>query len=435
MKFFTRQRTAVLVTLCAVIAVLFSIIISTELLEQAAELAAAPVHNTMRDARVGLTKGIVWENNFGGSDDEHPTSALTANGKLYVFGITESDDLDFEGGGGAFIARISSFGSTEAFAVIPNVTDIKVALVQSGFAIVCGGATATVKYIDYEGNITKSVELSHSAENCTYSIADVGFNQNRLYIFRQSSNYDGPSHIICDVIEEETIIASHTLRQTLGLEYLGFFPTSVPVVALRELGSDVGCVTFASISASGSVTYNRVLSAHTYMPLSVAPSPHGWLVLSSDSGETFVNVVSYDYDLIRKVYIPFPAARSGKLYQSVNASKWFIEVRQEGEIGNLYSLDFDITVVNVTAAPSFSSLKFYGTSQFDVIAFSCATGTEIYISEKDLLLQEISVPSASFPIIARFGSNWYIIFSAGNDSGITGNNFGGDDIVVAKINL
>lgn len=436
MKFFTKQRVIILSALTAVILVLVTIIVSSEL--SGVPLADSPAsttpdHETVRDARVGLANYVEWENNFGGTGDEYPVSSVTLDGKPYIFGNTTSADLDFDGGG-VFAARLSGYGKTEKFATYGSAgsTLYSATVLENGFALAVNGETPSVIFADFDLNAVSSVTLT-APESCTYAIVDVGSYENNLYIFRQSSGSQ-PLHVVCDIISKTgAAVGQKIFKQTLDLTYRGFFPSATLVTAFAESGSTSSCTTFAEWTVKGNVSYNRTVTATPYKTLSVFPSPYGWLALNTANGETFASVISASYALIRNVIIDFAGVKSGELFYLSATVSFYASVYVEGEINGLFSLGGDITKATRVSLPSYASMYTYGTSTADVLALvSAETITLAVITSSGTRLTTMTDHSKS-PVIMRSGDNWFLTFAAKEKAAIVGGNYGGYDVVIAKI--
>lgn len=53
-------------------------------------------HNKYREAEISLDPALTFTQTLGGSGDESFTDVYYENGRIYLFGNTASDDLDFE---------------------------------------------------------------------------------------------------------------------------------------------------------------------------------------------------------------------------------------------------------------------------------------------------------------------------------------------------
>ena len=434
MKFFNTARITVLSVLSLVIAVLMTVIIANEFIIDEAAGSQPETHQLVRDARVGLASKVEWENNFGGSGDEYPVSVYTANGKLYIFGNTTSNDLDFSGGG-VFASRLSEFGRTEKFVTFGIAGDelFSASLTEYGFMLAFGGEEQTMTFIDFELNTSDSTVLAKTEENTAYKICDVGFFENKYYIFRQAKN-SSVSFVVCDILTTDGKVSSPKIfKQSLNLTYRGFFPGKTHITAFEEIGSSAGCATFAEWTVTGIIAYKRVTTSIKQSTLDIYPILNGWAVLSSGNGETFISVIGKDYSPIRKVYIDFPIPASGKLFHSYETNSLFAAVFIEGEISALFNLGTDVIDVIKTTVPSFSSMQLYSAAGGDVLTVCGAGKVNVaVITAKGITVTEIT-DGASSPMMARNGDNWYITFAAQKTSAIIGGNYGGYDIAVAKL--
>ena len=146
----------------------------------------------------------MWETNLGGTENESPVSVFTKNNEIYIFGNTNSSDLDFaansQGKTRGFGARLSASGRTLGFTVF-DFTVAKAIPTLSGFAVAGNeGSVAGLYLLSDTLSVTAKVMMppTHALTACGLYVFD-----NRYFLVAESFN---------EITQKKTLLLHVTQR-------------------------------------------------------------------------------------------------------------------------------------------------------------------------------------------------------------------------------
>ncbi len=261
--------------------------------------ASANYYQRIRSASPSLSASLIWEQTVGGSRDEFLVNAFKINGKLYVFGNTESDDLDMTGITKGFMAILTDGGQTVNFLPIGDAAIENVSIAEGGFLVTTAYPSSKALLVDYDGKITKSLTL-FSVPQITRQIA---LNDGGYSILSTSSTAGGKSVVTVTLISK----ALELIYQSVTSEAYSLNPLDVycigeqTVVFCHAEGADdrlaVGIFTKG---ASPLIRY--VTDGDGYLPFRVLPYKNGWAVCAIDGlKQAFILKLSFSYASLGKL--------------------------------------------------------------------------------------------------------------------------------------
>ena len=253
--------------------------------------AEAPYeHSLVRDARPSLNPLLEYETNIGGSGDEEPVALLSQNGRIYLFGNTNSSDLDFaanqEGKTQGFCATLAPNGHTEAFTVFPF-SLAKVIPTASGFAVAGNRGSAAGLYL-LSSDLTVTGEATMPTTTPLAAKALFVFD-NRYFLLAESHDEltNRTSILLQTYTSGLALESTKAFAHTYSLSFIDLLPTgSGYLLAAAASFQARGFLTLARFTVLGEPAYTDFDLGYYYTPYSFTPTADGYAALSSREGKT-----------------------------------------------------------------------------------------------------------------------------------------------------
>ena len=271
----------------------------TEAVVQTPAGVEKPPHELLRAARASANDRIEWETNIGGTGDETPVTVLQKNNELYVFGNTNSHDLDFTGLAEhktrGFCARLSLLGRTLAFTVF-DFTVAKAVPTAGGFAVAGNEGSVAGLYL-----LTDDLTVSGKATMPpAHALTAVGLYifDNRYFLFASAR----------DEATDKTTLLLHiytvglacerekTFVHSYGLELLEVLPTANGgyLLAAAAKYQTTEHLTIARFSSLGEPAYTDIDLGYSYTPTAFLPLGDGYAAACDAGGKCHLLLLSND---------------------------------------------------------------------------------------------------------------------------------------------
>lgn len=392
-----------------------------------------PSHELVREARVSGNPYVDWETNFGGSGDEAPVAVISKNNTVYIFGNTNSHDLDFagvqEGKTRGFCAQLSLAGRTLAYTVF-DFCVAKAIPTQSGFAV--AGNEGSVSGLYLLGNdLTVTAKVSAPA---THALTAVG-----LYVFDNTyflvssytdENTQKASLLLCAYSMALENIATQVFVYSYGLQLLEILPyENGYLLAANAQYQSLGCLVTARFSPGGTPAYSSVDLGYAYTPVSFLPFGVGYAALCDTGGKCELLLLNDKCERHGNMYIcNTPNTNKKTLLYAGGAfyaytGEAVVRLKDNGEVAD---------------SVPFAPLSIADFGQNDVAAFMVGMFENridvLCLSEKKTAAVSLRV-SASAAVVAVNPTHLLLCADAKQKGGDCGGNFGQSDVWVSKVNL
>ena len=304
--------------------------------------AEKPAHELVRNSRVSANEKIMWETNIGGSGDETPVAVFMKNNEIYIFGNTNSDDLDFagltQGKTRGFGARLSALGRTLEFTVF-DFTIAKAIPTLQGFAIAGNEGSVAGIYL-LTDTLTVSVKASmparHALEACGLYIFD-----NRYFLVAQSTDeVTGIKTILMHIytsglaLEREKVF-SHSYSLEL-LDILPFGDGYMLAAAASFQGQ--GYLTLARFGTISEPAYADFSLGYAYTPTAFMPLGNGFAATIERDGNCELLTIASDLSKTDVKFLTKQPNQNKKTMFYVYTGEKLIELSDDGK--GIGSIDF-----------------------------------------------------------------------------------------------
>ena len=442
---FTRKQLNVMFLLAAVIVLMMGGVLFLNLYPDIVDVITPPTpekpHEKVRASRASLSPHFSKEMNLGGTGDERLTDIFTYDGKLYIFGTTASSDLDFDAGGGAFLAITGADGSTEKFFQYGEKGDtLKVAALSEGGFLLgvnrAAGGSAIMK-IGLNGNYLTQVDTSGTSGE---TIADLKYYISGTIVAVMSVRDDitGSSNLKARIYDETlNPVAERLFAHACSVEYIDMFETgSEYVIAVNLSSALVNRLAFIrwGLTAQGQFFDVDLGDSGGYKCYGVMPYMYGYVAAVVDSKSVCDLVtVTTSLTLHSRVYLRSSSVTSARLFYAPDG---YYCLQKHGEdLANMTV--FDPTLQTRSAVGAFSSVKdvyshsVYGSS----VLFCGATAKGIkLVSETDgKITADVTFGGSGMENVKaiRLGGNTLVVCEASAKTSDCPENFGGKDIWIA----
>lgn len=260
--------------------------------------AEKPPHELLRAARPSANEHIAWETNLGGTGRETPVTVLQKNNEIFVFGNTDSADLDFAGKAAdktrGFCARLSLLGRTLSFTVF-DFTVAKAIPVSEGFAVAGNEGSVAGIYL-LSDDLTQTGKANMPT---THALTAVGLYEFDNRYFLVASAYNDLTqktslllHIYTKGLSREY---EKVFAHSYGLELLDILPYNggYLLAASAQLQS-LGCLTLFRFSAMSEPVPADIDLGHAYAPTAFMPLGDGYAAVCDNGGNCEILLIDAD---------------------------------------------------------------------------------------------------------------------------------------------
>ena len=400
------------------------------------------VHDKFRDPRIAFDEDIFWETNIGGSGSEIVENAYEINSRLYIFGNTDSRDLDFDGAdGNAYLCVLSENGKPLAYFFYEGEL-IKSALAESGFfCLVKSGDEYRALVIDTNGTVKTQKKLPLGDGETAHDFI---------------INYETGIVNIIIAVETERLPSRRVQILALSRDFEPLegivLPSEYPLEYVAALPREDGYL--IAVNADGgkydelilyewNVTAGNLYTSHeypvenrSYKALNFIPYANGYAALIIDENGV-ADILTLDYELINPkiILLNESSAVDGNIYCDNKSN--YVFLRFAGGTSKAYKMPLDLSIKTEIASfatqNEISAFKFTRTDTF--FGGSNAFSPVVSAIDGGGVLHEKSFGSTTEKIKALIPSDRFI-FVICESSGVSqtiGKNFGKTDIVVVKL--
>lgn len=437
--FFTKTQIKIVAVLGAVAALMLGGTLFYKLNGDVPAQTTPYVHEKIRDPRPSLSPYFDREINIGGSGDENLTDVFSANGKIYIFGDTTSQNYDFDEGGGVFLALISEQGATLGFKTYSSGGGklIRAALCEDGFLLgINDGGEAKVIKIDFDGTKTGEVSLGGGE-----TIADIKRFDSAVavltYVADSGTNVTNMKARLYDF--NLAIKAERLLSHACSLSYLDMFEHdggyAVAVNLVSPILKRLAFITFA-LSASPLVYDVDLGEEGGYRADAVIPFSNGFAAaIVNDKGICDIITVTKDLSLHSRVFLKQSSVASARLMYAPDG--YYCLMRRGGSLCTMIVLDEVLSYAGVAA--QFAAVgDVVSHSIFrDSAMFCCESekGVRLITRRDGKTVGDISFGGAGMTNVkaVKCGERIFAVCETSRTSDDCPTVFGGKDIWIARI--
>ena len=392
-----------------------------------------PPHEILREARASANERIMWETNLGGTENESPVSVFTKNNEIYIFGNTNSSDLDFaansQGKTRGFGARLSASGRTLGFTVF-DFTVAKAIPTLSGFAVAGNeGSVAGLYLLSDTLSVTAKVMMppTHALTACGLYVFD-----NRYFLVAESFN---------EITQKKTLLLhvyttglslerEKVFSHTYSLELLDILPYKDGyILAAAADFQELGYLTLARFTTISEPAYTDLNLGYAYTPAAFLPLGAGYASISDRDGNCELllldeNLAKTDVKFLTKT----PNANKKTLFYAAGTFAYtgekLIELSADGR--SVGSVEF--------APKEIAAFASNGTAAF-VAGIGSGKLDIAYIGKQSTELYSLSVESPSCAAICAGGTSLLIAADTRAKTDDCADFFGESDVWLAKLPL
>ncbi len=252
--------------------------------------SAPYVHSLVRDARPSANPLLEYEINIGGEGSEKPVSVLSQNGLVYIFGNTDSSDLDFAanqaGKTQGFCARLTENGHTESFTVFPF-TFAKVIPTSGGFAAAGNRGNVAGLYL-LSSDLTVTGEATMPTTTPLFARSLYVYD-NRYFLLAESEDTrtNRTSLLLQTYTSGLALERTKVFSHTYSLSFVDLLPTDTGyVLAAAASFQTRSFLTIARFTLLGEPSFTDIDLGYYYTPYSFTPTATGYAALSAREGKT-----------------------------------------------------------------------------------------------------------------------------------------------------
>ncbi len=392
-----------------------------------------PPHSLVRDARVSANERIEWETNFGGSGDETPVSVFEKNDEIYIFGNTDSSDLDFAGAAAGktrgYGARLSSAGRTLSYTVF-DFTIAKVLPTAAGFAVAGNEGSVAGLYL-----LTDALTLAEKTAMPSLhvlSASNLYVYDNRYFLFAES--YDeltGVTSLLLHVYTSGLSLEREKLfSHSYSLKLLDMMPYGDGyILAAAATFQDLGLLTIARFGTLSQPAFTDIDLGHAYTPTAFMPLGSGFAAICDRDGNAELlllgeNLVKTDVRFLTET----PNAHSKTLFYAGAPYAY------DGE--KLLQLGDDGRIVGSIAFAVRQITDFCSNGVAAFVVGADANGIQIaFLGKQKSEVLSLSVSEASHMLLCAGADSLLLTADTHATGGDCGNCFGGSDVWVSKLRL
>lgn len=400
------------------------------------------VHDKFRDPRITFDEDIFWETNIGGSGSETVENAYEISSKLFIFGNTDSDDLDFDGAkGGAYISVLSENGKPLAYFFYDGEL-IKSALHESGFfCLMKNGDDYEVLVIDLNGTVKTQKKLPLTdGETAQDFIIDYETGTVNIVIAVDTERLPNKRVQLLALSRDLEPLEGLVLPSAYPLEYVAILPRENGyLIAVNADGGKYDELILYEWNVSSDSLYTAYecrVENKSYAAASFIPYLDGYAALIIDEfGVADILVVDYELNNPKIILLNESGACGGNIYCDNKSNYVFLSMGDGSS--KAYKMPLDLSgkteLISFATQTEIDAFKFTKTDTF----FGGRNAYSPVVSAIDGsgILQEKSFGSTTDKIKVLIPSNGFI-FVICQSSGVSqtiGKNFGGSDIVVLKL--
>ncbi len=174
-------------------------------------------YEKIRDAEISLDPALFFSQTIGGSGNEEIVDIHYDDGRIFIFGNTESSDCDFDKSG-AFVAILASNGKTIRFVTFDG-TLVDVTISGSGFVLAVSSLVPTLISINNDGDEVARCALSTEREEIPVDllVTESGY----LLVTRLSQSLSGFNRLKLNMIGFDlSYVGSIISDEVYSLEYI-----------------------------------------------------------------------------------------------------------------------------------------------------------------------------------------------------------------------
>lgn len=256
-------------------------------------------YERVRSATASLSSTLKWEQAVGGSADETLVGAFSANGKIYIFGNTNSSDFDMEGIEKGFLAILSANGETVNFLPISASPIEQVSIAEGGFLAVTASPSAQTLLVNFDGEITKSLLLNSQNEKSEKIILmDGGY-----AVLSSSATAGGKKLLFVTFISNNLeLIYKSVSNEAYSMSIVDAYAIGGQIIAFCHASGADERMAVSTFCAGTSPVFRYVTDSESYIPYRILPYEKGWVVCAIDAlGQAYLLKLSHSLTLDGKL--------------------------------------------------------------------------------------------------------------------------------------
>ncbi len=393
-------------------------------------------YSPFRRARISLGQSLDLETNIGGSGEDTLVDAFVVNERLYLFGNTDSNDLDMTGSEKrAFMCILDKDLTTLAYYFIGERDSVLegVILGEGGFLTAFSNSgRIKLELYDYVGQLLKEV-FCNGAGNADFCEVHTLDGKYVLVTAPTSSPLAKGRLLLQEYDFDLNERYERLISSAYSLDHLGVFEMGGRYVEFFAASSDLGThLGIATCSTAAEPTVAFVSTHEDYRPINVTPYSDGWAVsIIDEENNGAIILLSSDF---RKKTV---------LYQCENASTGFTCFHDGifyfgfyGEQSNVTAYDFSFSTNSHVERLSDTDRQLAFISERDFCLFAFGRGETVRICDGyDSCDLTFSATPLEHGVLLRSGNNFYFAASINKATADAQGNFGGSDVWICRLKI